>query len=62
MAIADHGYSITDEGLAALREWLATSVSSFAMEFEALIRIVMAPLGIKDRPAHDSRARRGRSA
>jgi PadR family transcriptional regulator AphA len=41
-------YSITEKGRAALREWLATPVSPFAMDFEALIRLFVAPLGTKD--------------
>ena len=41
-------YSITDEGREALREWLATPVSPFAMDFEAMIRLFVAPLGTKE--------------
>ena len=41
-------YSITDMGRAALREWLATPVSPFAMDFEAMIRVFIAPLGTKE--------------
>ena len=41
-------YSITDEGREALRGWLATPVSPFAMDFEAMIRLFIAPLGTKD--------------
>jgi PadR family transcriptional regulator AphA len=41
-------YSITDEGRKALREWLDTPVSPFAMDFEAMIRLFVAPLGTKD--------------
>jgi hypothetical protein len=41
-------YSITDKGREALREWLATPVSPFAMDFEAMIRLFVAPLGTKD--------------
>ncbi|MGH2826968.1 MAG: PadR family transcriptional regulator [Actinomycetota bacterium] len=41
-------YSITDEGREALREWLSTPVSPFAMDFEAMIRIFVAPLGTKE--------------
>jgi len=41
-------YSITDEGREALREWLATPVSPFAMDFEAMIRVFVAPLGTKE--------------
>jgi hypothetical protein len=31
-----------------LREWLATPVSPFAMDFEAMIRLFIAPLGTKE--------------
>ncbi|MDQ4058365.1 MAG: PadR family transcriptional regulator [Actinomycetota bacterium] len=41
-------YSITENGREALREWLATPVSPFAMDFEAMIRLFVAPLGTKD--------------
>jgi PadR family transcriptional regulator AphA len=41
-------YSITEEGRKALREWLGTPVSPFAMDFEAMIRLFVAPLGTKD--------------
>ena len=41
-------YSITDQGREALREWLGTPVSPFAMDFEAIIRLFVAPLGTKD--------------
>jgi DNA-binding PadR family transcriptional regulator len=41
-------YSITDEGREVLREWLDTPVSPFAMDFEAMIRLFVAPLGTKD--------------
>jgi len=41
-------YSITDQGLAALRQWLDTPVSPFAMDFEAMIRLFVAPLGTKE--------------
>jgi DNA-binding PadR family transcriptional regulator len=41
-------YSITDPGRQTLREWLATPVSPFAMDFEAMIRLFIAPLGTKD--------------
>lgn len=41
-------YSITDNGREALREWLATPVSPFAMDFEAMIRLFVAPLGTKE--------------
>ena len=32
-------YSITEKGRELLREWLATPVSPFAMDFEAMIRL-----------------------
>lgn len=41
-------YSITEDGKQALREWLGTPVSPFSMEFEALLRLFIAPLGTKD--------------
>ena len=41
-------YSITEEGRDALRAWLSTPVAPFAMDFEALIRLFVAPLGTKD--------------
>src|SRR5829696_1861490 len=40
-------YSITEHGREALRDWLATPVSPFAMDFEAMIRVFVAPLGTK---------------
>jgi DNA-binding PadR family transcriptional regulator len=41
-------YSITEAGRQVLRDWLATPVSPFAMDFEAMIRLFIAPLGTKD--------------
>ena len=41
-------YSITEKGREALRAWLATPVSPFAMDFEAMIRLFIAPLGTKE--------------
>jgi PadR family transcriptional regulator AphA len=41
-------YSITDAGRQVLREWLGTPVSPFAMDFEAMIRLFIAPLGTKE--------------
>lgn len=38
-------YSITEEGTDTLRTWLGTPVSPFAMDFEAMIRLFIAPLG-----------------
>lgn len=40
-------YSITEAGREALRQWLGTPVSPFAMDFEAMIRLFIAPLGTK---------------
>jgi DNA-binding PadR family transcriptional regulator len=40
-------YSITEQGRQTLREWLDTPVSPFAMDFEAMIRLFIAPLGTK---------------
>jgi PadR family transcriptional regulator, regulatory protein AphA len=41
-------YSITEAGRQELRVWLATPVSPFAMDFEAMIRLFIAPLGTKE--------------
>jgi len=41
-------YSITKEGTAALREWLGTPIMPMAMDFEALSRLFVAPLGTKE--------------
>ena len=41
-------YSITDEGMAVLQGWLTTPVSPFSMEFEAIIRLLVAPVGTTD--------------
>jgi DNA-binding PadR family transcriptional regulator len=41
-------YSITDDGRAALRDWLGTPISPFSMDFEAMLRLFVAPLGTKD--------------
>ena len=41
-------YSITDPGRQVLRAWLGTPVSPFAMDFEAMIRLFIAPLGTKE--------------
>jgi len=41
-------YSITEAGRAALREWLGTPISPFSMDFEAMLRVFVAPLGTKD--------------
>lgn len=41
-------YSITERGRQALRAWLGTPVSPFSMDFEAILRIFVLPLGSKD--------------
>lgn len=41
-------YSITEDGKEALRRWLTTPVSPFSMDFEAMLRIFVLPLGTKD--------------
>jgi len=41
-------YSITDDGRNVLREWLGTPISPFSMQFEAMLRVFVAPLGTKD--------------
>lgn len=41
-------YSIGDTGKEALREWLGTPVAPFSMEFEAILRVFVAPLGTKE--------------
>lgn len=41
-------YSITEHGKEALRDWLGTPVSPFSMDFEAMLRVFVAPLGTKD--------------
>lgn len=41
-------YSITNRGKTALREWLGTPISPFTMDFEALLRLFIAPLGTKE--------------
>lgn len=41
-------YSINEDGKQVLREWLSTPVSPFSMNFEAILRIFVAPLGTKD--------------
>lgn len=45
-------YSITEAGKDALREWLGTPISSFSMNFEAMLRIFVCPLGTKDEALH----------
>lgn len=41
-------YALTEPGRDALKEWLTTPVSPFSMEFEAIMRIFVAPIGTKD--------------
>ncbi len=41
-------YAITEAGKEALTAWLGTPVSPFSMEFEAMLRVFVAPLGTKD--------------
>lgn len=41
-------YSITDAGKDALKDWMGTPVSPFSMDFEAMLRVFIAPLGTKD--------------
>ncbi|NND01395.1 MAG: PadR family transcriptional regulator [Acidimicrobiia bacterium] len=41
-------YSITEQGREALQAWLATPVSPLAIQFEAMLRLHLAPLGTKD--------------
>ncbi|MEX0865533.1 MAG: PadR family transcriptional regulator [Acidimicrobiia bacterium] len=41
-------YSITKDGKQVLRVWLGTPVTPFSMEFEAMLRVFVAPLGTKD--------------
>lgn len=41
-------YSITEDGKQELREWLTTPVTPFSMDFEAMLRIFVLPLGTKD--------------
>jgi DNA-binding PadR family transcriptional regulator len=41
-------YWITEAGRQVLREWLDAPVSPFAMDFEAMIRLFIAPLGTKE--------------
>jgi DNA-binding PadR family transcriptional regulator len=41
-------YSISDTGTETLREWLGTPVSPFSMDFEAMLRVFVAPLGTKE--------------
>ncbi len=41
-------YTITDDGLEALREWLGSPVAPFAMEFEVMLRLFVAPMGTRE--------------
>ena len=40
-------YRITEVGLDVLREWLATPVGPFSMEFEVMLRLFVAPIGTR---------------
>ena len=40
-------YRITEAGLDVLREWLATPVGPFSMEFEVLLRLFVSPVGTR---------------
>ena len=41
-------YTITAEGQAALRAWMATEPAAFSMEFEHLVRVYLASFGTTD--------------
>lgn len=41
-------YSITAKGTKELRAWLATPISPFSMNFEAILRLFVAPIGSKE--------------
>jgi PadR family transcriptional regulator, regulatory protein AphA len=41
-------YSINEAGTKVLRDWLGTPISPFSMEFEALLRVFVLPLGSKE--------------
>jgi len=41
-------YAITEQGREALKAWLKTPVAPFSMDFEALLRVFVLPLGSKD--------------
>jgi PadR family transcriptional regulator AphA len=41
-------YAISDTGTETLQEWLGTPVSPFSMDFEAMLRVFVAPLGTKE--------------
>ncbi|MEX0699610.1 MAG: PadR family transcriptional regulator [Acidimicrobiia bacterium] len=41
-------YSITEDGKQVLRDWLGTPVAPFSMQFEAMLRVFVAPIGTKD--------------
>lgn len=40
-------YSITEAGRQALRQWLSSPIAPFSMDFEAMLRVFVAPLGTK---------------
>jgi len=41
-------YAITEAGKDALRAWLATPIAPLSMDFEAMLRIFVCPLGTKE--------------
>lgn len=41
-------YAISNTGTDVLKEWLGTPVAPFSMEFEAMLRVFVAPLGTKE--------------
>lgn len=41
-------YSITEDGEQELRKWLGSPISPFSVDFEAMLRVFVAPLGTKD--------------
>jgi DNA-binding PadR family transcriptional regulator len=45
-------YAITEAGKDALRAWLGTPIAPFSMDFEAMLRIFVCPLGTKDEAIH----------
>ena len=40
-------YSITEEGRSVLREWMTTPIAPFSMDFEAMLRVFVLPIGTK---------------
>lgn len=45
-------YAITEAGKCALRAWLGTPIAPFSMDFEAMLRVFVCPLGTKDEVLH----------